>query len=102
MKKSNYHPIQLIVKHSKDCWMLNGLNGDSPWGDVEYVTDWCCPLPSRVGRDLSGRRNPRARHSWIVFKCNDFDCPAKLAIHQEYFDKVLKLNSNQWKEKIDG
>jgi hypothetical protein len=52
-----------------------------------------------VGRDLSGRKNPRAQHTWLVLRCNDSDCPARLAIYWGKVEILLGLSSSQWKEK---
>ncbi len=98
MGKLQYKPIQQIVKHRSDCWMLNGYNGDQPWCMPEQTSDWSFS-PRRVGRDLAGRKNPRAHHSWVVLRCSDSSCPAELAIYFPKFEEMLKLNSPQWKEK---
>jgi hypothetical protein len=100
MAKSQYKPIQQIVKHRPDCAMLNGFNGDQPWCCPKQKTDWSfTPKEERIERDLSGRKNPRAQHRWIVVRCCDSDCPAKLAIYFPYFEKSLNLNSALWKDK---
>jgi hypothetical protein len=100
MPKNQYKPIQQIVKHSSNCAMLNGYNGDQPWCLPEQKTDWSfTPKEERIGRDLTGRKNPRARHTWVVLRCSDSDCPAQLAIYWPKFVAQLNLNSSLWKEK---
>ena len=96
---SEYKPIQLLVKHKADCWMLNGLNGDNPWCMPEQHTDYSfTPKVERIERDLSGRRNPRATHCWVTMRCSDSDCPAKLAIYWLHFEAQLNLSNDAWKE----
>jgi len=76
--------------------MLNGLNGDQPWSLPEQVTD----RPNKkVGRDLSGRKNPKAQHTWLLFRCSDIDCPAQLVIYWPKVEHALNLSSALWKEK---
>jgi hypothetical protein len=91
-----YKTHQLITKHIPECAMLNGLNGDQPWCLPEQVTDWAV---RRVGRDLTGRRNPKAQHTWLLFRCSDSDCPAQLAIYWHTAERMLNLTNPAWREK---
>lgn len=100
MAKSKYKPIQQLVKHSSNCVMLNGFNGDQPWCLPEQKTDWSfTPKEDRIERDLTGRKNPRARHAWLVLRCLDTSCPAKLIVYWPKFEATLNLSSPSWKEK---
>lgn len=100
MKQSQYKPIQQIVKHRHDCAMLNGLNGDQPWCLPKQRTDasWT-PKEERIDRDLTGRKNSNAKHTWVVLCCSDTHCPAQLAIYWNHFESLLNLSNDSWKEK---
>jgi hypothetical protein len=93
---AKYQTHQLITKHSSTCLMQNGFNPGSPWCLPEHVTDGFLGR-SPVGRDLTGRRNPRAGHSWMLFRCADSDCPAQLAIYWPTIERALGLNDAAWK-----
>lgn len=100
MKQSQYKPIQQIVKHRHDCIMLNGLNGNQPWCLPEQKTDYSwTPKEERIQRDLTGRKNPKAAHTWVVLRCSDTHCPAQLAIYWNHFESLLNLSNDSWKEK---
>ena len=96
----SYKPFQLLKKHSTECCMLNGLNGDQPWSMPETVYgDGSFGKEQRVGRDLAGRRNRKARHSWLLFHCSDPECPAELAVYWPHAEMQLKLSADEWKEQ---
>jgi hypothetical protein len=97
---SKYKPIQQIVKHSDKCAMLNGLNGDQPWCLPKQVSDhsWT-PRDDQIQRDLLGRKNPRARHTWLEMRCSDPSCNARLIIYWPTFERALGLSDSEWKEK---
>jgi len=92
-----YKPVQLITKHSPACAMNNGLNPGNPWCMPRQVFDGFLGQ-NLVQRDLSGRRNSRAQHSWLLFRCADNACPAQLAIYWPKVEADLKLDDERWKE----
>lgn len=42
--------------------------------------EWVLPKYTWLKRDTLHRRNNRASNGFLVFDCNDSDCPARLAV----------------------
>lgn len=71
--------------HLDDCVAVRSVHEghwSHPWGTCEY------DFP---GFDKTGRKNPRSHTAFIVWCCNNTDCPAKLYILAEYVERKLLL-----------
>jgi hypothetical protein len=86
-----YHPIVLVMPHSTLC---SAVSARIPrWGLPSLRYGWNA---DRVPWDLTGRRNPRARHHWLVYPCKAPGCSAELAVWSVRAYEALGLDSAQW------
>lgn len=86
-----YHPIVLITPHSALCSAVatqqpRWTRGQMRYGYAHNPVLW----------DLTGRRNARARHTWLVCDCASSGCNAELAVYWERVHEALGLTSAQW------
>lgn len=86
----------LLMPHSETCSAIK-LVQDGRWN-----TPWCCPKEERIkskklgkkGQKLGKRGRPSDVYC-LVFKCNDPDCPAELAIEMKNVLETLDLTEKK-------
>lgn len=86
-----YHPVVLIQPHSTLCSAVATQVPHWTRGQMRFGYDG-----NPVKWDLTGRRNDRARHTWLVCRCSAPGCSAELAVYWERVHEALGLTSAQW------
>lgn len=86
-----YHPLVLIIPHATLCAAVADQRPD--WGTPSLRLGWNV---DRVAWDLTGRRNDRARHHWLVYPCNAPGCRGELAVYSQRVYEALGINNAQW------
>jgi hypothetical protein len=79
----------VIVKHRRGCRALASAergDWDRPWGPPPWRVEHG---PSTLWLTKTGRKSPKRRGEvmWIVFMCNDTQCPARLVVQ---LDAILR------------
>lgn len=86
-----YHPLVLIQPHATLCSAVADRRPD--WGTPVLRYGWA---EDRVAWDLTGRRNARARHNWLVYECSAPGCCGELAVYTQRVYEALGIDSAQW------
>jgi len=72
-----------IGGHKNDCFGVKNMN-DGWWAKA-----WSMPEMKYLSRDRLGRPRKSTSQQFLVFECNDSDCPAKMAVHYDDVERIL-------------
>jgi len=79
-----------LEAHREGCWALKLFEEDDAIAGIwEHV--WHEPEYQMLRRDRIGRRRHNTRSEWLVFRCTDSDCPARIAFLAEDVERLIGL-----------
>lgn len=79
-----------LEAHREGCWALKIFEEDHTitlrWGHP-----WHEPHYQMLRRDRIGRRRSNTSSEWLVFRCTDMDCPARIGFLAEDIERLIGL-----------
>lgn len=77
-------PRQIVtVDHATDC----------------RIREWIFPQYKYLRRNRLGRRDQRTESPFVVFRCNDHDCPAQMIMPWHEVAEAIHLNEQKEAQK---
>jgi hypothetical protein len=71
--------MKLLEAHTPHC--------SQGWKFRQYILD----SVDFLRRDKTFRRNPRTNNQFLIFRCNDSSCRARLAVYEKYVEIAIGI-----------